>query len=372
MSFRVGVIGATGYISTPYRKEIRASGDAKIVALCARRRGPLEAAAREDGCDFITDDWRKVVEHPDVNLVLVTTPDRLHHDPVLASALHGKHVFCDKPIGADSGEAYEMWLAYRDRKLAHFVPFWTRFDRTYLRAKEIVDAGTLGEIKVAIYRWHTPRPADIPFTWRDDITLSSAGSIADVGSHAYDTVRWLIGSEARRVLAHAEVLAPPKPDLGSITLTEALEQSSSPGSRESATRRKGTAFDYATITWEFENGVVGALILSHAPVLRKGLAPDLELHGTLASLAVDRVGNTLKMIHPGEVTPTVVPVDNPGFGNRFARFVFPALRKRELGEPCQDPGLEDGWRVQTFTDAAALAARRGSWVELAELDRGRV
>ena len=50
MKFRVGVIGATGFIGTPYRAQIReATDDADIVALCARRRGPLEEAAREDG-----------------------------------------------------------------------------------------------------------------------------------------------------------------------------------------------------------------------------------------------------------------------------------------------------------------------------------
>ena len=373
MKFRVGVIGATGFVSTPYRKEIReANEDAEIVALCARRRDQLQAAAKEDGCDFITDDWHEVVEHPDVNLVVVTTPDRLHHDPVIASARQGKHVFCDKPVAADSREAFEMWAAYRDQKLAHFVPFWTRYDPTFVQAREEVKAGALGEIKVVIYRWHTPRPPAMPFTWRDDATLSSAGSIGDVGSHAYDTVRWLIGSEARRVLAHADAIAPPKPVLGSVTLTEALEWSGAHRASEwQAMARKGVAFDYATIIWEFENGAVGAIILSHAPALRRGLAPDLELHGTQASMAVDRASSSLRIIPSGETKPLVVPVENLGVGNRFARYVFPALRQRADGEPCAHSGLEDGWRVQIFTDAAALAARRGTWVELAELDQER-
>jgi predicted dehydrogenase len=369
MKFGVGVIGATGFVSTSYRQEIRAAKeDATIVALCARRHEQLAAAAREDGCAVSTDDWRAVVEHPDVNLVVVTTPDRLHHDPVLASALQGKHVFCDKPVGADAREAFEMWAAYRDRKLGHFVPFWTRYDPTFVRAKEVVGDGTLGEIKVVIYRWHTPRPPDMPFTWRDDATLSSAGSIGDVGSHAYDTVRWLIGSEARRVLVHADIIAAPKPDLGAVTLTEALAWSGTHRANEwQHLQRKGTAFDYATIAWEFENGAVGAIILSHAPVLRRGLAPDVELHGTQASLAVDRASTSLRIIPSGETKAVVVPVENPGSVNRFARYVFPALRQRAAGEPCAQPGLEDGWRVQIFTDAAALAARRGTWVELKEL-----
>ena len=72
MTFGIGVIGATGFIGTPSRAEIRECTDeARIVALCARRQDRLQAAADEDGCDFITDDWRQVVDHPEVDLVLV-------------------------------------------------------------------------------------------------------------------------------------------------------------------------------------------------------------------------------------------------------------------------------------------------------------
>ena len=224
MEFRIGVLGATGYIGTPYRSEIReASGEAKIVALCARRRDRLEAAAREDGARFITHDWREVVEHPDVNLVVVATPDALHHEAVIACARNGKHVVCEKPVGLNAIEAREMWHAYRDAKLGHYVPFWTRYVDVFTRARKIVAGGELGAIKAVIYRWHNPRPAAMPFTWRDDATLSAAGSIADVGSHAYDTVRWILGQEAKRVLVHADTITPAKPDLGPVDLSEAIE-----------------------------------------------------------------------------------------------------------------------------------------------------
>ena len=76
MKFSVGILGATGFIGTPYRAEIRNSpDDATIVALCARRRDLLEAAAAEDRAQFVSEDWRAVVEHPAVNLVVVATPN---------------------------------------------------------------------------------------------------------------------------------------------------------------------------------------------------------------------------------------------------------------------------------------------------------
>lgn len=372
MHFGVGIIGATGYIGTPYRREIRElPDDAKIVALCARRRRLLEAAGREDNAELVTDDWRQVVAHPDINLVIVATPDALHHEVVLECAKQQKHVFCEKPIGMNAEEAHEMWVACRAAGVGHFVPFWTRYVPVMLQARAIVRDGQLGDIKAVIYRWQNPRPDAMPFTWRDDASLSAGGSIADVGSHAYDTMRWMIGAEAVRVLAHADVLTPPKPDLGAINLDEALQWGQSHQSSDGPRVRQGTAFDYANMAFQFDSGAVGSLVLSHASCLRKGLAPDLELHGSKASLAIDRTANTLRLAEGGEPPELLEQLEDSGFANRFAKHVFPAIRAQLAAAELEHPGLDDGWRVQLFTDAAAQSAERGTWVELAELDPER-
>jgi predicted dehydrogenase len=365
MTFGVGILGATGYIATPYRAEIRAaSNEARIVALCARRRDLLEAAAKEDGAVCATDDWRAVVEHPEVDLVVVATPDALHHEAVMACARAGKHVVCEKPVAMNAGEAGEIWNAYRGRKLGHFVPFWTRYVPIVRRARELVREGVLGEVRSVVCRWHNPRPVAMPFTWRDDAVLSAAGSLADVGSHVYDTLCWLLGQHAARVLVHADVVTPAKPDLGEVNLAEALKWGESHAASVSPLLRKGTAYDYADVALVFDDGAVGSMILSHAPFVRKGLAPDLELHGDDASLAVDRTSGRLVIARPGKPPETLETIPDPGFGNRFARFVFPGLRSRIAGEATEHPGLDDGWIVQRFTDAAVRSAREGAWVEV--------
>lgn len=359
----IGVIGATGFIGAPYRREIRESGtDAQIVALCARRRPLLEESQREDGAALITQKWLEVVEHPEVNLVMVATPDALHFEPVMASAQLRKHMICEKPVGMNAQQALEMWSAYRDTDCFHFVPFWTRYVPSFRRCREIYRSGTLGEIRAVVYRWHNPRPDAMPFTWRDNAELSAAGSIADVGSHAYDTLRWILGQEAIRVVAHADVITRAKPDLGEVNLKEALAWGQSHGAGESSKVRKGTAFDYATIAFELSGGAVGSLILSHAPYLRKGLAPELELHGTEASLSVDRLTGQLTLARSGNIVEQLEALPDPGDTNRFAAHVFPALRAHLAGEKLDHPNLEDGYRVQLFTDAAAESARNGIWI----------
>ncbi len=132
--------------------------------------------------------------------------------------------------------------------------------------------------------------------------------------------------------------------------------------------KKGTAFDYATIAWEWENDAVGAIILSHAPFLRKGMAPELELHGTKASLAIDRIRSTVTLYHPDDTDGQPESIEDDGFGNRAAKHVFGSFQEQVSGTRGEHPGMDDGWRVQLFTDASALSARRGGWVELAELD----
>ena len=359
--FNVGVIGATGYIGSPYRAEIREATGARIVALCARRRELLDQAGEEDGAGLLTDNWREVVSHQDVNFVIVATPDALHHEAVMDCAEAGKHVLCEKPVGVNASEAYEMWAAYRDAGLAHYVPFWTRFCAPFVRARELLQSGLLGEIRGVVYRWHNPRPDDMPLTWRDDAGLSAAGSIADVGSHAYDMMRWLLGREAVRVQAHADTITPARADLGAINLTEALGQA---GGRAGAPSRKGTTFDYASIAWEFDDGSVATLVLSHTPFFRKGIAPELELHGTNASLGLDRVSGNLTLAKPGEPAEIIDTVPDNGFGNRFAKYVFPSLRQALAEGETDHPDLKDGWRVQLFTDAAARSARSGHWETL--------
>lgn len=375
MNFGIGVIGATGYIGTPYRDEMRECDGVRMVALCARRRDRLEAAGQTDGADLITHEWREVVEHPDVNLVVVATPDALHHEAVIACADKGKHLLCEKPVGINATEAQEMWSVYRDAGLGHYVPYWTRYVPAFARARELFREGAIGEVCGVIYRWHNPRPASMPYTWRDNAKLSAAGSIADVGSHAYDAVRWIIGEEATRVLAHADVITPAKPDLGEIDLTEAIDWGTEHDSAEvSATARgqnvetyklkKGTAYDYANIIWQFSGGAVGSIVLSHASVLRKGLSCELEIHGTTGSLGIDRINSRITIVRNAADIEVEESIDDPGFGNRFDKHVFPAIREQLASGALDHPNLKDGWRVQLFTDAAVASAQSGTWVDV--------
>ncbi len=326
------MLGATGFIGSPYRREIRdCPDDATIVSLCGRRLELLKAAAVEDGAEYFTNDWEEAISDDGVNLVLVCTPDSLHHEAIMACAERGLHVVCEKPPGVTAAEANQMWNAYRDRQPGHFVPLWTRYVDVFRKAREICAAGQLGPIRAFVYRWHNPRPVAMPFTWRDDAVLSSAGSIGDVGSHAYDALRWILGDETKRVLTHADVVSPAKPDLGDINLGEAIAWGSEHNSPPATKRRKGSAYDYA-------------------------------------SISIDRVSGDVRLYRNDVDPETVATLPEAHHRNRFNQFAFPGLRDRIDGRPSEHPGLDDGYRVQLFTEAAARSARDGHWIDLSQVE----
>ena len=359
----VGIIGATGFIGSAYRAEIRETVTGRLIALAARRTELLDKAARQDRVRVATTDWRAVVRHPEVDLVIIATPDSLHREAALCCAEAQKHVLCEKPVGFDSREAQEILSAFRTRpELAHFVPFWLRCLAIFRRARTLVHAGAVGDVRSVIYRWFDPRPWKMLFTWRDDPDLSAGGSIADVGSHAYDLIRWILSEDANRVLAHAATISPARHDVGPVNLSEALAW---PGLSEgpAAKRRKGGTPDYASISWTMESGIIGNLLVSHAPHLRKGLAPDLEIHGTKATLGVHRVTGNLVLVRT-DGKPEIIETHPEVFGNRFEQFVFPAVNAVRTGQTSDHPDLQDGYHVQRFTDAATRAAAVGGWVKI--------
>ena len=358
----VGIIGATGYIGSAYRRELRDCSNARIVAIAARREGLLEEAKLLDDAQLATNDWQAVIEHRSVDLVIVATPDAFHREAVLHCAKNGKHIFCEKPLGINLAEAQEIALAYEKSGLFEFVPFWTRYAPPLVKAKQIVQSGRLGEIRAMVYRWHNPRPANVPMTWRDNALISGGGSLADVGSHAYDTIRWLTGYDAKSVLVHSEISTSQRMSLGEINLSEALSTESPAGNKYS----KVTAPDYGNIAVRFNNETCGAVMVSHATFLRKGLCPELELHGSAASLAVNRVSGEISIAEGQQklVQLDCIP-DAPC--NRFETHVLPALcSHNSSGQQSMHPNLNDGVQVQRFIDSSLESAESGRWVELAQ------
>lgn len=128
---------------------------------------------------------------PDIDLVVVATPNHLHA-PIAREALKaGKHVVVDKPFVVDlaDGEALIELAHARGRVLSVFHN--RRWDGDFLTVEKLVEGGTLGDIMLAEFHWDRFRP-EIKPGWREE-PRDGAGLLADLGPHLVDQALRLFG-----------------------------------------------------------------------------------------------------------------------------------------------------------------------------------
>ncbi len=108
-------------------------------------------------------DFRKVLENPDINAVIIGTPDHWHAIMMMMALEAGKHVYVEKPMGHSIEECNSMVAAqakYPDLKVQ--VGMWQRSSKHWFEASDIVKSGELGDIhlvKAWIYKgYDTPYP----------------------------------------------------------------------------------------------------------------------------------------------------------------------------------------------------------------------
>jgi predicted dehydrogenase len=153
-----------------------------------------EKARQTIGADAAATDYRAVTENPAIDIVHVCTPNHLHKDALLSAIAHGKHVYCDKPLVATMTEADQIAAVLPGYRAIGQMTFQNRFFPATLRAKQLVEAGRLGEMlsfRAAYLHGGNANPA-APLKWKMQ-SAAGGGVIADLASHVLDLMDWLIG-----------------------------------------------------------------------------------------------------------------------------------------------------------------------------------
>ena len=240
---RAGMIHARNYMG--------GISDAVLSALCDPSEETLKAASRETGVTKLYTQWKDVMNDPEIDAVIVVTPTQFHHDIVIAAAAAGKHVFCEKPMASTGTECDEMIEACRAGRVKLQLGFMRRFDKSFQRGKEMLQAGAAGD--VTMIRSNTYGPSE-PKEWMYDVR-KNYGPIGEVNSHDFDTLRWYAGSEVKMIHALGHNFRSP----------EKAEQ-------------YPEYYDTCTVMLEFENGVLG--MISGAQYVRYGYDSRTEILGT--------------------------------------------------------------------------------------------
>ena len=150
-----------------------------------------ERIAGKIGADFVTEDYRVLLDRPEVTAVIVSTDEHLHAGPVLAAVERGLPLLIEKPLATTLAESAKVLRAIERAKVDAVVGYTQRFRRRWLAAKEKVRTGALGDVTLVTSRAFMNRLVAIDNYRRTD----APGSISPMvisGTHALDIVMWMM------------------------------------------------------------------------------------------------------------------------------------------------------------------------------------
>ena len=378
---RVGMVGGGGpanFFGGPHRRAILMDNAAELTAGALRSR-PDEsiAAARELFFTRGYGDWQAMIsaeaslpESERIDYVTIVTPNDAHYGPADAAARAGLGVLCEKPLTTTLDEARRLQQVVHQHQTPFGVAYtYTGFPMVML-ARTLVRDGLVGQVR-KVEAWYPQgwlasnleAGGQKQAAWRVDPTKAGAsGCGGDIGTHAYEFVRFVGGASATRLSARLTTFVPGRAldddftvlaelDNGGIA-TVAASQISIGAQNDNGFRVSGTA---GTLEWSMTEHNV----LKH---YRGGQPVNLY-----------RLGGEYSYF-PGSIQPYIrLPSGHPeGFHEALANLHLSVQLqiRRKLGEaapqPFEHPGIDDGVAGMAFIEAAVASSRaEGKWVEVA-------
>jgi predicted dehydrogenase len=329
----------------------------RLVAIAGRNEEAVSEAARRYGFAEHTTDWKSIVADDRVQLFDNSGPNNMHAEPTIAAAEAGKHVICEKPLGRDADEAYETWQRVAAAGVKHMCGFAYRFVPAIRLARQLVEAGELGELTHFRGAYLQEWGAGESDAWRFDKTAAGSGALGDLGAHVIDLARYLVGE---------------------IEAVAAMTATFQPGRQVD---------DAVEAVVAFKGGAVGTIEASRFATGRKN-GFRWEINGTKGSIAFDLERLNELQVHFAESSPgasaqgfrtvLVSEADHPfwehwwphghmiGWEHSFVHqlhHLLTAIRDDTDVAP-HGATLEDGYRAAEVCDAMLRSARDGGRVSL--------
>jgi scyllo-inositol 2-dehydrogenase (NAD+) len=202
---RIGLIGAGRVAQVHAHTLTRRLPGAEVVAVVDPAPIPRQNLAQQYTIPMQFDHLEEALEKERFEAVVITTPTPSHASLAVMAANQGMHVFLEKPMALTLAECEAIIEACRRNGVLLQVGFMRRFDPEFTAAAERIQSGEIGQPMMIKSLTHGP---GLPPPWARDLRTSN-GMLAEVNSHDWDTVRWLMGAELSRVYAETANLKGP-------------------------------------------------------------------------------------------------------------------------------------------------------------------
>jgi predicted dehydrogenase len=325
-----------------------------------------EAAGKQFGASFVSDDYREIVTRDDIDVIDVCTPSHTHFELSMSALEAGKHVLCEKPVAFDFRDTIRAAELAKSKGLKTKLGFTFRYSPAMRYMKALIDEGFCGE--PFIYnayeqnsQWLDP---DVPLRQvhlEADQSQIQVSSLEGYGAPVIDLARYMVGSELTSVVGTLKNFIPERMV------------------RATGTKMRMNIDDGDIFLAEFANGAIGSVQTSFVTV---GNYPGIEVRlygskGAIITRLVEEFGiaETIKAATPDDVEFKELDVPakfypegghprETWFTLFYANLIRDFLDELTTETPKNEGNFDDGAAVQEIINAVECSFRERRWTEL--------
>ncbi len=227
---RWGIIGCGDVTEVKSGPALQKAQGSQLLAVMRRNGSLAQDYARRHGVPRWYDDAQQLIDDPEVDAVYIATPPHMHKEYTLAVASAGKPVYVEKPMALNAAECQQMIAACRSAGVPLFVAYYRRALPRFVKIKEILNSGALGELRhvqITLTQPASQYAAGV-LPWRVQPETAGGGHFVDLAAHSLDFLDYVFGP---------------------ITQVKGIARNQDGGY---------PAEDIVSGTFEFENGVIGS------------------------------------------------------------------------------------------------------------------
>lgn len=346
-TIKIGILGAGFVSNTFHMPSFREIEGAQVVAAFSQQKEVAEGFTKRWGIPKTfhgEDGVAKLCADPEVDLVDIALPNNLHLTAVSTAAENHKNIICEKPLARNEQEAKEILQIVKKQGVIHLYAENQVFIPQISKAKDLIDRGILGQVF-----WIRCREAQMGqhSAWFYEPASSGGGALLQLGVHAVETARFLMGKKPLSVLGWTAKLA-------HSTMSE--------DNGLILAKYKDSELSQAECTWVTRGGldlrfeVHGGNGSLYANISREAGISLFTAEGATKLSGLNETVTETAETKRGRIFPALGEHRTLGFVDEMRHF----LQIVSTGEKAMET-FEEGYFVNKAIDAAYRSARSGSW-----------
>lgn len=353
-SMTIGIVGPGSAAKGIHVPGFQLCRDVELAAVCRDETESVDGL----GIERVYATYEEMVAAPDIDAVVIATPNHLHEEMAVAAAAVGKHVLCEKPLALNVDGARRMLAAAEAAGVVHMTAFTYQFAPAIRYLRHLVSRGELGSLRTVRAAYLMALSSHV-LGWRSSKRSAGSGVLADIGSHLVHLAQYVAGGIASLTAASRRFREDPPSDVEDWIAFLAEFTSGAVGTFEISRVCPGRG---AVITEEMFlefYGVEGSAIFS--------LQDPWGLCVALGEDARDPARPLRRVEVPSEFlkllgSPREVHAGDPRWSYRYDQ-AFQFVESLRSGVSAA-PTFADGVRCQAVLDAALQSAETKGWMEV--------